>query len=124
MSNYAWDTVLQLPEVDVLITGPVNSLSIPGFGAVVVRIWNGSATSSAIRGIANGVHGRVIFITLVAGRTPITFPGGHSSAATGEKLAVEDGTNISSVAMNQTIQFIYDANYSGGGRWVQVGLVA
>jgi hypothetical protein len=123
MAEYAWSTVLELPEVDVILTGATNALPIPGNGACVIRVWNGSSTSSAIRGIANGVHGRVIFVILVAGRTPITFPGGHSSAAAGDKLAVQDGTNISTVNMNQCIQFAYDGNYTGGGRWVQVGVV-
>jgi hypothetical protein len=121
--SYGVGSLFKPALIDLILTGPTDALPTAVADACVIRIWNASTTSSAIRGIAGGVHGRAIFIVLITGRS-LTFPGGHVNPAVGNKLAVQDATNISTVNLSQSIHFVYDANFSGGGRWVQVGRVA
>jgi hypothetical protein len=115
---------MKLPYVDSVVSGAENNWAgAAGDGAVVLLVKNVASISVPVRGIANGVHGRLIFIVLTNG-PDISFPNGHSSAPAGSRLYIRGGGSIAQdIATNGSIAFWYDANYLGVGAWVQVGYI-
>ena|SRR5688572_2238579 len=124
MAGFVFGPHMVLPHVDVAIsTNDDNWAGAAGDGAVVILVKNSASVSRAIRGIANGQHGRLIFIVLASG-PDLTFPPGHALSPAGTRLQTQGGA-VQTISENGCIAFWYDGTYlSGQGQWVQVGLVA
>jgi hypothetical protein len=122
---YIAGSVLRLPSVTGSITGPENAWNVTAAaGACVVRIRNDENPpgSGNIRGIANGQHGMLLFLVLVAG-ADVDVNSGHSSGTAGARIYTREGLT-QTLTLNRAICLFYDSGYLGVGAWLQIGAVS
>ena len=95
-----------------------------GVSACVVKIRNDADPPAGgnIRGIANGQHGMMLFLVLVAG-ADVDINNGHSSGAVGSRIYLFEATS-QTLTLNRALCLVFDANYLGVGAWVQLGIVS
>jgi hypothetical protein len=125
MMSFVAGPVLKLASVTGSITGPQNNWNVvSGVDACVVKIRNDADPPAGgnIRGIANGQHGMVLFLVLVAG-ADVNINNGHSSGTSGSRIYCYEGAQ-QTLQLNRAICLMYDANFLGVGAWVQLGVVS
>lgn len=111
-------TVLQTPQSVVSTTGTINNLSTSGLSNIAFT----GASSATITGLANGVDGKVLYITNEASSSiTLTFALENTgSTSTNRISAIPAGTTVDLVLRSQgAATLVYSSN---AGRWFITGI--